>query len=24
MKGEISAESDGKTYTEILVRLPPG
>jgi signal transduction histidine kinase len=24
MKGEISAESDGKTYTEILVRLPAG
>ena len=24
MKGDISAESDGKTYTEILVRLPAG
>jgi signal transduction histidine kinase len=24
MKGEISAESDGNTYTEILVRLPTG
>jgi len=24
MKGEIFAESDGKTYTEILVRLPAG
>ena len=24
MKGLISAESDGKTYTEILVRLPAG
>jgi signal transduction histidine kinase len=24
MKGQISAESDGKTYTEMLVRLPPG
>jgi signal transduction histidine kinase len=24
MKGQISAESDGKTYTEILVRLPAG
>jgi two-component system cell cycle sensor histidine kinase/response regulator CckA len=24
MKGEISAESDGKTYTEILVRVPAG
>jgi signal transduction histidine kinase len=24
MNGEISAESDGKTYTEILVRLPAG
>jgi two-component system NtrC family sensor kinase len=24
MKGEISAESDGNTYTDILVRLPAG
>lgn len=24
IKGEISADSDGKTYTEILVRLPAG
>ena len=24
MKGQIFVESDGKTYTEILVRLPPG
>jgi two-component system, cell cycle sensor histidine kinase and response regulator CckA len=24
MKGEVSAESDGNTYTEILVRLPAG
>jgi hypothetical protein len=22
MNGEISAESDGETYTEILIRIP--